>query len=222
MADIGVDGHPTTGDFLPPVPLPRRMWAGGELELLEPLRVGDDVTRFSRIESIDSKMGRSGRLCFVTLAHEISVKGDIRIRERQDIVYREAALPAESARPAVQEPIAKPFAAEQVFDPSPALLFRYSALTFNSHRIHYDLDYATRAEGYPGLVVHGPLQATLLLHHAARIAGSPPRYFSYRAVAALTSGLNFWIRSTAMRDNRLDCWSGSATAPVAMKALAAW
>lgn len=216
MADIGADGHPARGDFLPPIALPRRMWAGGELELLAPLRVGDVITRLSRIAGIDSKDGRSGTLCFVTVTHEISVSGDIRIRERQDIVYRGEAA-AGTARPAILEASPGAFAAQQMIDPSPVLLFRYSALTFNSHRIHYDLDYATRVEGYPGLVVQGPLQATLLLHHATRIAGKPPTRFIYRAVAPLFAEGHFWIRSATLKDRRLSCWSGSENTPVAMK-----
>lgn len=156
LADADVDGHPKRGDFLPPVPLPRRMWAGGELELLAPLRVGDIVKRQSRIEDIAFKTGRSGPLCFVKVAHEFTVQGSISIRERHDIVYRDQAR-GETPKPV--EAVTKIFAAGQVIDPSSILLFRYSALTFNSHRIHYDVDYAVGEEGYAGLVVHGPLQA---------------------------------------------------------------
>jgi 3-methylfumaryl-CoA hydratase len=219
LADADLDGHPKRGDFLPPVPMPRRMWAGGELEMLAPLRVGDTVRRQSRIEDVAFKTGRSGRLCFVTVAHAFSAGGSIAIRERHDIVYRDKATGEAIAAAAVTT---KPFAAEQAVDPSPILLFRYSALTFNSHRIHYDVDYAMREEGYAGLVVHGPLQATLLLHHAAAVGGRPPKRFSYRGMAPLTHRQAFWVRSTAMRDGALECWTGSEAVPVAMTASVFW
>lgn len=219
LAEADADGHPKRGDFLPPIPLPRRMWAGGELELLEPLRIGDTVLRQSRIDDIAFKTGRSGPLCFVSVGHEYIARGSTCLRERHDIVYRAKA----SGNKANQtEPVAKAFAAEQVIDPSPILLFRYSALTFNSHRIHYDVDYAMREEGYAGLVVHGPLQATLLLHHAAAMAGRAPRRFSYRAMAPLTHREPFRVRSAPLQDGALECWTGSQTVPVAMTASASW
>jgi 3-methylfumaryl-CoA hydratase len=221
LADADVDGHPKRGDFLPPVPLPRRMWAGGELELLAPLRVGDIVKRQSRIEDVAFKTGRSGPLCFVKVAHEFTVQGSISIRERHDIVYRDKAS-GEKARSAAPEAVAKAFVKEQVIDPSSILLFRYSALTFNSHRIHYDVDYAVREEGYAGLVVHGPLQATLLLHHAAAVAGRPPRRFAYRGIAPLTHREPLRIRSTPLEDGAMECWTGSETVPVGMTAQAFW
>jgi 3-methylfumaryl-CoA hydratase len=219
LADADLDGHPKRGDFLPPVAMPRRMWAGGELEMLAPLRVGDTVRRTSRIEDVAFKTGRSGRLCFVTVAHEFSARGETAVRERHNIVYRDKAT---GEKAAVPEASTKPFAAEQAIDPSPILLFRYSALTFNSHRIHYDVDYAMREEGYAGLVVHGPLQATLLLHHAAAVAGRPPKRFSYRGVAPLTHRERFWVRSAPMGDGVLECWTGSEAAPVAMTGSAFW
>lgn len=221
LADVGLDGHPERGDFLPPISLPRRMWAGGEIEFLAPLRIGEVVTRRSNIACIDGKQGRSGPLCFVRLTHELSVEGDIRIRERQDIVYRQAAR-GETVRPEVSETGPEPFETEEVFNPSPILLFRYSALTLNSHRIHYDRDYATRVEFYPGLVIQGPLQATLLLHHAAYRAGRPPRRFAHRAQAPLFDGTPFWVRSAKLAGDRLSCWSGNESAPVAMTAEASW
>jgi 3-methylfumaryl-CoA hydratase len=221
LADADIDGHPKRGDFLPPVPLPRRMWAGGELELLAPLRVGDRVKRQSRIDGVELKVGRTGPLCFVTVAHEFSASGVTCIRERHDIVYRDKAT-AETVKPAAPPVVAKSFAAEQVIDPSPILLFRYSALTFNSHRIHYDVDYAMHEEGYAGLVVHGPLQATLLLHHAAAIAGRPPGRFSYRGLAPLTHGEMLRVRSTPFKDGTIECWTSSETVPVAMTAQAFW
>ena len=158
--EIGPDGHPKRGGFLPPVPLPRRMWAGGRLDFHHPLRLGDEITRTSRIAGVDIKQGRSGALVFVTVRHEVHNAQGLAIGEEHDIVYRDA--PATDAAP---PPPAAP--ADETFSrlvtPDPVLLFRYSALTFNSHRIHYDRPYVTDVEGYPGLIVHGPLIATLLL-----------------------------------------------------------
>lgn len=174
---LGEDGHPRKGGFLPPVPLPRRMWAGGELEFLDPLREGDIVTRTSRIADIRRKEGRSGVLCFVTVNHEHATHRGVAIRERQDIVYRAAATAPATAAPANARGDADLQAEVQV---DTVMLFRYSALTFNGHRIHYDEHYARTVEFYPGLVIHGPLQATLLLNFAATLGGGMPRKFSFR------------------------------------------
>jgi 3-methylfumaryl-CoA hydratase len=159
---LDADGHTRRGGFLPPIPLPRRMWAGSRLDFHRPLRVGEQVSRISHIASIQSKQGRGGALVFITVRQEISTCEGLALVEEQDIVYREApSVTAESAAPL---PHAAPTAEfERSIVPDPVLLFRYSALTFNSHRIHYDLPYVTAVEGYPSLVVHGPLTATLLL-----------------------------------------------------------
>jgi len=162
-SDIGSDGHPQRGGFLPPVPLARRMWAGGRLlwNDANPLRVGAAVRRTSRVESITHKSGRSGELVFVTVRHEISNAHGPCLTEDQDLVYRSAPRPGEPApNPSRLDSVA---AWHRDFVPDEVLLFRYSALTFNSHRIHYDQRYATEVERYPQLVVHGPLIATLLL-----------------------------------------------------------
>lgn len=159
--DIGADGHPRRGAFLPPVPLPRRMWAGGRLEFHHPLQVGDEITRTSRIASVDAKAGRSGTLVFVTVRHEVANARGVAVSEEHDIVYREAPAPGAPV-PAPQAAPADP-SFEREIVPDPVLLFRYSALTFNGHRIHYDRSYVTEVEGYPGLIVHGPLIATLLV-----------------------------------------------------------
>ncbi|MEX0963500.1 MAG: MaoC family dehydratase N-terminal domain-containing protein [Pseudohongiellaceae bacterium] len=155
------DGHPQRGDFLPPIPLPRRMWAGSRLQFRRSLLVGEQVTRVSKIKSISMKQGRSGRLAFVCVSHTISGSAGVALEEEHDIVYREMA----SDQPVATE---TPKAEEKAdftktISPDPVLLFRYSALTFNGHRIHYDRSYAQDKEYYPGLVVHGPLLATLLL-----------------------------------------------------------
>ena len=162
---IGPDGHPRRGGFLPPVhDLPRRMWAGGRL-LFHPvaLRAGDVVTRTSTILKVEEKAGGTGRLVFVTVAHQVSGPAGLAIEEEQDIVYRGAEGAA--VKPAAPAP-AWPDAATATLVPDPVMLFRYSALTGNGHRIHYDHPYVTGVEGYPGLVVHGPLMASLLAHHA--------------------------------------------------------
>jgi 3-methylfumaryl-CoA hydratase len=176
-SELGADGHARLGGFLPPVPLPRRMWAGSRFEFLAPLRVGDTAERRSTIENVTLKQGRSGPLAFVTVRHEVFANGASgpALREWHDIVYRAARQPGD-AEPA---PLSGPGGAEwsREWRPDAVLLFRYSALTFNGHRIHYDQRFATEWEGYPGLVVHGPLVATLLLellHEAlphAQLAG---------------------------------------------------
>jgi 3-methylfumaryl-CoA hydratase len=165
------------------------MWAGGEVETLDVLRIGDAVTRTSTIGDIQHKHGRSGELWFVNVAHEYSTARGVAIRDRQDIVYRDAARP----RPAKTDqagPPAVPRARTRSWNirTSPVLLFRYSAITFNGHRIHYDHPYATGVEGYDGLVVHGPMQATLLFNLAASEIGRTPRRFSYRGVSPAIVG----------------------------------
>ena len=158
---LGPDGHPKRGGFLPPVhDLPRRMWAGGRLQFLAPLRAGDAVQRTSTILKVEEKSGGSGRLVFVTVSHVIEGPAGPAIGEEHDIVYRGAEGAA--VRPADPAPPTGVDALVRSVQPDPVLLFRYSALTANGHRIHYDLDYVTREEGYPGLIVHGPLQATWL------------------------------------------------------------
>ncbi|MFA5938947.1 MAG: MaoC family dehydratase N-terminal domain-containing protein [Sinimarinibacterium sp.] len=161
QSDIDVDGHPRRGGFLPPVPLPRRMWAGSTIEFRLPLKIGQTVQRLQRVESVRCKEGRSGALVFVQVTSEYANDDGIAIVERQDIVYRDAPAPREM--PAALNRAQTDHAWMRTVQPDPVLLFRYSALTFNSHRIHYDLPYARDVECYPGLVVHGPLVAALLL-----------------------------------------------------------
>jgi 3-methylfumaryl-CoA hydratase len=161
QGELGPDGHARRGGFLPPVPLPRRMWAGGRLEFHHPLHVGDEIVRESRIQDITVKEGRSGPLVFVTVRHEVTNARGVALVEEHDIVYREPPRPDAAPPRPVPAPQDEVFRRHVV--PDPVLLFRYSALTFNGHRIHYDRSYATGVEGYPGLVVHGPLIATLLL-----------------------------------------------------------
>jgi len=172
-AELAEDGHPKKGGFLPPIPLPRRMWASSSVSFDHPLQLGDEVSRISTIASIEEKSGKSGDLVFVAVDHETRVGQQVAIRERQNIVYREPAAPAAPAPPASAKPAdLSGWDWQQQITPSEPLLFRYSALTFNSHRIHYDKPYAVQEEGYPGLVVQGPLMATLLLNLAASELGA--------------------------------------------------
>ncbi len=179
-SELGPDGHPRRGGFLPPVPLPRRMWAGGQLEFFGPLRIGDAIERVSTIDDVTVKSGRSGALCFVRVRHEVSSPRGLALREFHDIVYRPepvAGAPAPAGEPAPAATWSEPVVPDDV------LLFRYSALTFNGHRIHYDRKYVTEVEGYPGLIVHGPLLATLLAGLGGRqFAGREPKSFSFRAL----------------------------------------
>jgi 3-methylfumaryl-CoA hydratase len=163
QSEIGPDGHAKRGGFLPPVPLPRRMWAAGQFEFRAPVRVGDAVRRTSTIEDVTSKTGRTGTLVFVRVRHDIRCNGAVEpaIVEHHDIVYREARKPGDVDPPPQAADAGAPWQREIV--PDDVLLFRYSALTFNGHRIHYDRRYVTEVEGYPGLIVHGPLIATLLM-----------------------------------------------------------
>lgn len=183
QSEIGPDGHAKRGGFLPPVPLPRRMWAGGRLNWLQdnPLHVGDAVRRVSRIDSVTHKAGRTGDLLFVLVNHEVHNARGLSLTEEHDIVYRAAAQPGDPApAPVAAE---KGAAWQREIVPDEVLLFRYSALTFNGHRIHYDRKYVTEVEGYPGLIVHGPLIATLLVDLVRRHApGAFIESFNFKAV----------------------------------------
>ena len=219
---LGADGHPARGGFLPPVPLPRRMWAGGSFTFHGPLRIGDLVTRTSRIADVRVKDGRSGPLCFVTVDHEIRSGPRLAVTERQDIVYRalESAAPPAAPPPAPPKPAPRGVHHRQMH-PDAALLFRYSALTFNGHRIHYDAPYVTAKEGYPGLIVHGPLQATLLAHLAQDVKGRPPRAFRFRSLSPLFDTADLTLNATE-DGAALSLWTAQPGGPVAMEAQATW
>ncbi|MDF1669785.1 MAG: MaoC family dehydratase N-terminal domain-containing protein [Roseovarius sp.] len=188
-SDLSEDGHAKKGGFLPPVPLPARMWAGGEITHHHNLEPDAPVTRVSRVSDVVAKTGKSGSLIFVTVEQELSSRDRLCITERQDFVFKDFPK-ADSPKPTAQVYTDTGTQMAEV-SPNPVLLFRYSALTFNAHRIHYDQDYARNTEGYPDLVVHGPLQATLLLNLAAKILGKPPRRFSYRGLAPVTLDRSF-------------------------------
>jgi 3-methylfumaryl-CoA hydratase len=185
-AGLGSDGHPAKGGFLPPVPLPRRMWAGGRLRFEQPLVLGERASKRSTIRKVEAKSGKSGDLVFVTVEHEISGERGVAIVEEQDLVYRGAAAPGSIPAPSGDS---VPDALwHRAVLPDPVLLFRYSALTMNGHRIHYDRPYAEGEEAYPGLVVHGPLQATLLADLAARQLGKPLATFDFRGMSPAFEG----------------------------------
>ena len=175
---LGPDGHPARGGFLPPVPLPNRMWAGGNLAFHAPLPLEAEVEKRSSIVAVEHKQGRSGDLIFVTVRHELSHDGQLALTEHQDLVYKEAAPPPPRAAPGDLRPAEH----TRPFLPDATTLFRYSALTFNGHRIHYDADYCRRVEGYAAPVVHGPLLATMLAALAEIVAGKPLRQFHYRGL----------------------------------------
>ena len=203
QSDIGPDGHAKRGGFLPPVPLPRRMWAGSQLEFRKSLQVGDTLTRVSTIHDVTEKSGRTGPLVFVKVRHEIrrQNESDVALTEFHDIVYREAPKPDDVAPPPKMAPVNATWVHE--WTPDDVLLFRYSALTFNGHRIHYDRRYVTEVEGYPGLIVHGPLVATLLLdllRHRAPEA-QVVRY-EFKAVRPVFDINHFFVCGEPQQDGR--------------------
>lgn len=212
-SSLGPDGHAARGAFLPPVALPRRMWAGGRFRFHAPLRLGAEVTRRSLIRDVTVKEGRSGTLAFVTVTHELHCAGEPCVTEEHDIVYR--GLGGSAA-----VPVAPPTGAQisRTVTPDPVLLFRYSALTFNGHRIHYDRSYCEGVEGYPGLVFHGPLTATLLVGLADDMAaGRPLTGFSFRATAPLFDTAPFTIHCRADGD-ALTLWAQTPGGALAMTA----
>jgi 3-methylfumaryl-CoA hydratase len=269
MSDVGADGHAKRGGFLPPVPLPRRMWAGGRLSFHAPLRAGERATRTSTIAHIEDKTGRSGRLVFVTVQHRYAVDGETRIEEEHDIVYRDAppsgrqvprapeaagsdrgtpgaadagaseqategkpgaatserAIQGAPGAAAFHSPRATPApegeAWSRIIHPDPVLLFRYSALTFNSHRIHYDHPYVTQAESYPGLIVHGPLIATLLVDLLHRTQPDARlRAFAFRAVRPTFAGNAFAVCAKPGQNGEVALWAKDHEGYLTMQATA--
>jgi len=214
---LGPDGHPARGGFLPPVPLPRRMWAGGRFTFHRPLRIDQAISRVSTIQDVTIKQGRNGALCFVLVRHEVSGPEGPALTEEHDIVYRDLPRPGEAAapRPARQDGIW-----QQDIHPTDALLFRYSALTFNSHRIHYDRRYVTETEGYPGLIVHGPLIATLLMELLRRTSARPVASFQFRAVSPLFDIAPFSVHGAPAGPDGAALWARGSEGQLAMEATA--
>ncbi|KAF0166509.1 MAG: hypothetical protein FD157_457 [Rhodocyclaceae bacterium] len=197
--ELGRDGHPARGGFLPPVPLANRMWAGGRLSFLAPVRIGSIARKESSILNVEHKSGRSGDLVFVTVLHELkSPQGDLLIREEHDIVYKDANAPGKSAAVA---PPAMPAQFSRTYAPTTTTLFRYSALTFNGHRIHYDADYCRDVEAYPNLVIHGPLNATMLASHAEEVSGRRLRDFNYRGLSPALLGDSITLHANLLGDS---------------------
>ena len=216
QSEIGPDGHPKRGGFLPPVPLPRRMWAGGRFTFHKPLRLEEKITRVSTLADVTVKQGRAGSLCFVLVRHEVHGEDGMALMEEHDIVYRDAPAPNEPPPP----PKAAPDKAvwNRDIEPDPVLLFRYSALTFNGHRIHYDRKYVTETEGYPGLIVHGPLIATLLVDLLRRNTDAPLKSFKFRAVSPLFDIAPFSVHGRPGADGQVALWARNADGNLAMEA----
>lgn len=213
-SELGPDGHPQRGGFLPPVPLPRRMWAGGRLEFRRLLQVGEPLQRDSEILSVESRQGRSGELVFVTVRHTVLASGEPAVIEEHDIVYREAAQPGSSApagKPAPQDAVWR-----RELAPDAVLLFRFSALIFNAHRIHYDAAFC-RDEGYPGVIVHGPLQAILLLDLCRRHEARPVKRLDYRALGPAFEGEPMTVNGMlADGGSRAQLWTANGAGCYAM------
>jgi 3-methylfumaryl-CoA hydratase len=219
QSEIGLDGHPQRGGFLPPVPLPRRMWAGSRIDCLAPLRVGQSIERTSRIDDVRLKEGKTGPLVFVKVRHEIRSDRELAIVEEHDIVFRGMQAPDDPAPIYALAPEGAEWS--RVVVPDEVLLFRYSALTFNGHRIHYDRRYVTEVEGYPGLIVHGPLIATLLLDLLRRERPTAVvTRFVFRAMKPLFDIAPFTVSGRIGDANTVALWARDADGHLAMDATA--
>jgi 3-methylfumaryl-CoA hydratase len=212
---LGADGHPKLGGFLPEIPYERRMWAGGWLEFHGHFAIGDVVRKTSRIDDITFKSGRSGNLCFIAVIHEFHAADKLVLRERHDVVYREIVTPTlpQAAPVATAAPEHR-----WLVRADPVMLFRYSALTFNGHRIHYDLPYSNEVEGHAGLLVHGPLQATLMLNLACQINAKQPQKMVYRGVRPLTCSDLIMVDADRTEAGRLGCCVRASNGTVTMTA----
>ncbi|MDJ0612482.1 MAG: MaoC family dehydratase N-terminal domain-containing protein [Rhizobiaceae bacterium] len=217
-SELGRDGHPKRGGFLPPVPLPRRMWAGGEIDFINPLSVGNEIKKVSTIEKVKHRDGQSGKLCIVTIGHQFLDGDHLCIDEKQNLVFRGDPEPDAPAPAPVTPP--KGAQIEDELHPDPVMMFRYSALTFNGHRIHYDVDYARDIEGYPDLVFHAPLTATALCDLAAKLMGDKPvRHFEYRATSPLFCNAPVQLKGKE-EDNVAVAWAETPAGSQAMIATA--
>ncbi|MCS6892550.1 MAG: hypothetical protein NZN45_13130 [Rhodovarius sp.] len=221
QSELGPDGHPRKGDFLPPIELPRRMFAGRRVRFPGgALRLGQEATKRSEVAAITPKQGRSGRMVFVTIRHSIACAGELVAIEEQDVVYREAATGNPVAEPT---PAPAPVAWQRVVTPDPVMLFRYSAITFNGHRIHYDADYARGQEGYPALVVNGGL-TTLLLVETALAHGGGRRLagFEARAMRPLFCGRPILLAAGAEQGGRQQVWAADDAGALAFSLVLEW
>lgn len=214
-SDLGPDGHPRRGGFLPPVTLPRRMWAGGRIEFRRLLKVGERLRRESEVISIEPKQGKSGSLLFVTVRHTVLAGEEVAVVEEHDIVYREAARPGEAAPSGKIAPAQAAW--RRTLVAGPVVLFRFSALIFNAHRIHYDIDYCREEERYPGLIVHGPLQTILLLDLCRRNETRPVKRLDYRALYPVFHTEQFTVNGEPSADgSKADVWTANAAGAYAM------
>ena len=214
-SELGPDGHPRRGGFLPPVTLPRRMWAGGRIEFRRALRVGDAIHRDSEVIAVEPKQGKSGNLVFVTVRHTVLASGEIAVIEEHDIVYRDAAKPGEP--PPQSRPAPQRAAWRRELVAGPAMLFRFSALIFNAHRIHYDIDYCRQEEHYPGLIVHGPLQTILLLDLCRRNEARSVKRLDYRALHPVFHTERFTVNGNPGADGaKVELWTANAAGGYAM------
>ena len=216
--ELGVDSHPALGEFLPPVPLPRRMWAGSEIKVLKPIRVGDKVIKQSTVADIQVKEGRTGLLCFVTAEYNFLVNNEVTINEKHNIVYRDISKSGGGSGYSKDIP-EKADLSEKIFM-HPTILFRYSAIGFVGHRIHYDHPYTVNEENYPGLIVHGPLQATYLLRAAEKLMGKPVKSFTHKVMAPVFADSEYMVGVDKMDDGSVSCWGATKEFGVTMRAKA--
>jgi 3-methylfumaryl-CoA hydratase len=214
--ELGVDSHPALGEFLPPVPLPRRMWAGSEIKVLKPIRVGDKVIKQSTVADIQVKEGRTGLLCFVTAEYNFLVNDEVTINEKHNIVYRDISKSGGGSGYSKDIP-EKADLSEKIFM-HPTILFRYSAIGFVGHRIHYDHPYTVNEENYPGLIVHGPLQATYLLRAAEKLMGKPVKSFTHKVMAPVFADSEYMVGVDPMDDGSASCWGATNEFGVTMRA----
>jgi 3-methylfumaryl-CoA hydratase len=214
--ELGVDSHPALGEFLPPVPLPRRMWAGSEIKVLKPIRVGDKVIKQSTVADIQVKEGRTGLLCFVTAEYNFLVNDEVTINEKHNIVYRDISKSGGGSGYSKDIP-EKADLIEKIFM-HPTILFRYSAIGFVGHRIHYDHPYTVNEENYPGLIVHGPLQATYLLRAAEKLMGKPVKSFTHKVMAPVFADSEYMVGVDKMDDGSVSCWGATKEFGVTMRA----
>ena len=214
--ELGVDSHPALGEFLPPVPLPRRMWAGSEIKVLKPIRVGDKVIKQSTVADIQVKEGRTGLLCFVTAEYNFLVNDEVTINEKHNIVYRDISKSGGGSGYSKDIP-EKADLSEKIFM-HPTILFRYSAIGFVGHRIHYDHPYTVNEENYPGLIVHGPLQATYLLRAAEKLMGKPVKSFTHKVMAPVFANSEYMVGVDKMDNGSVSCWGATKEFGVTMRA----
>ena len=214
--ELGADSHPALGEFLPPVPLPRRMWAGSEIKVLKPIRVGDKVVKQSTVADIQVKEGRTGLLCFVTAEYNFLVNDEVTINEKHNIVYRDISKSGGGSGYSKEIP-ERADLSEKIFM-HPTILFRYSAIGFVGHRIHYDHPYTVNEENYPGLIVHGPLQATYLLRAAEKLMGKQVKSFTHKVMAPVFANSEYMVGVDKMDDGSVSCWGATKEFGVTMRA----